>query len=428
MTTKPTPSIFSASPAEWNDWHWQLKNRLTTTAQLVEFLGISPEEAAGIEKCLSSLRMAITPYYAALIKKDDPQDPIRLQAVPRVEELAEDAAGFIDPLGEERDSPAPYLTHRYPDRALLLVTDQCAMYCRHCTRRRYAGHVDHPVPLNELEPAFEYLEKTEQIRDVLVSGGDPLTLEDERLEPILKRLRAIEHLEVIRLCTRMPVVCPQRITEELATMLRRYAPLYCHTHFNHPNELTKEARAACATLVDHGIPINNQTVLLRGVNDCPYTIKKLCHELVKNRVRPYYLFQCDLAKGNSHFRTSIAKGVEIMELLRGHTSGMAVPTYAVDLPDGGGKVFLEPNYLISMAPGKVLFRNFEGLICAYNEPENLAISEHRCTDECRAQDKCCPTGGINAILAGEKINLWPQNVKRGGGWPIGKSAKKAEKQ
>ena len=363
---------------DWNDWRWQLSNRITTVEELKQVISLTEEEQRGVQMSLKKLRMAITPYYVSLMNPADPSCPIRRQAVPTVRETKISKCDSSDPLHETKDSPVPGLTHRYPDRALILITDQCAMYCRHCTRRRFAGNDDRELSLQNIKRAINYVKDNREIRDVLLSGGDALCVSDKRLEYILESLRAIEHVEVIRLGTRAPVVMPQRITRELCDMLKRYHPVWINTHFNHPAELTKEAAGACKMLSDAGIPLGNQSVLLKNVNDCPYIMKNLVQGLVKNRVRPYYLYQCDLSEGIEHFRTPVAVGVEIIEMLRGHTSGFAVPTFVVDAPGGGGKIPVNPQYLISQSAGKVILRNFEGVICTYTEPEDKSHKCHKC--------------------------------------------------
>ena len=335
---------------QWNDWKWQVKNRIETYEELSKYFTFSDEEAEGIKKALAKFRMAITPYYLSLIDPDDPYDPIRRQCIPQGAECNIAPADLNDPLHEDEDSPAPGLTHRYPDRVLFLITDMCSMYCRHCTRRRFAGQKDDESPQDRIEKCLEYIERTPEVRDVLLSGGDALMVSDKKLEYIISRLRAIPHVEIVRIGSRTPVVCPQRITDDLCNMLKKYHPVWLNTHFNHPNEMTPEAQAAVAKLADAGIPLGNQTVLLRGVNDCVHVMKKLMHELVRNRVRPYYIYQCDLSMGLEHFRTPVSKGIEIIENLRGHTSGYAVPTFVVDAPGGGGKTPVMPTYIISQSP------------------------------------------------------------------------------
>jgi lysine 2,3-aminomutase len=362
---------WGVSEAEWNDWHWQVRNRIQTVEELEKVVPLTAAEKADITKVLEIFRMGITPYYASLMDPTDPNCPIRKQAIPTIYETYASRADMRDPLSEEEDSPVPGLTHRYPDRVLFLITDQCSMYCRHCTRRRFAGQRDAGVSWELIEQGIEYIKNTPQVRDVLLSGGDALLMADQRLEEIIKRLRAIPHVEIIRIGTRTPVVMPQRITGDLVKMLKKYHPIWLNTHFNHPKEITAASRAACERIADAGIPVGNQSVLLRGVNDNPEIMKKLVLELVKIRVRPYYIYQCDLSMGIEHFRTKVSKGLEIMEALRGHISGYAVPTYVIDVPGGGGKTPVMPQYLISMSPTKVVLRNYEGVIATYVEPQYI---------------------------------------------------------
>jgi len=367
-----------ATPKEWNDWRWQVRNRITTLDQLKQVIDLSNEEAAGVEECLQSFRMAITPYYASLIDPEDRNCPVRKQAVPAALELHRSGSDMTDPLHEDVDSPVPGLTHRYPDRVLLLVTDQCSMYCRHCTRRRMAGVTDKASTREQIDAAIDYVRRTPAVRDVLISGGDGLLIADDLIEHILGQLHAIPHVEMIRFGSRTPVVMPQRITPELCRMLARYHPVYLNTHFNHPREVTAESAAACARLADAGIPLGNQSVLLAGVNDCPQILKKLSHELLKIRVRPYYLYQCDLSLGIEHFRTPVAAGIEVIENLRGHTTGLGVPTFCVDAPGGGGKIPVMPQYLISQSPNRVVLRNFEGGVYSYTEPKRQVDPDQPC--------------------------------------------------
>jgi lysine 2,3-aminomutase len=402
------PCWESVTADEWHDWRWQLRNRITTIEELSQVIPLTDEERDGVPHCLTRLRMAITPYYAALIDGDNPQCPIRLQAVPTTHELSMSSCDMADPLHEEEDSPVPGLTHRYPDRVLLLVTDQCSMYCRHCTRRRMAGQQDRPLPNDRIMQAVEYIRNTPQVRDVLISGGDPFTLATPQLEMILSELRAIEHVEIIRIGTRIPVVLPQRVTAELCAMLKRYHPVWINTHFNHPREITPEAREACRRLADAGIPLGNQSVLLKGVNDCPYLMRRLVHELVKMRVRPYYLYQCDLSEGIEHFRTSVSKGIEIIEALRGHTSGFCVPTFVVDAPGGGGKIPVNPQYLITQSESQVVLRNYEGVICAYQEPAEK--SPHEGCEYCLEQTQ--EPSGIEKLYSGQQVSLIPEGNNR----------------
>lgn len=392
---------------QWNDWKWQVKNRIETLDQLKKCIKLTPEEEEGVKKSLATLRMAITPYYMSLIDPDNPNCPIRKQAIPTGAETHLSAADLLDPLNEDEDSPVPGLTHRYPDRVLLLITDMCSMYCRHCTRRRFAGQKDDESPVDNIQRAIDYIAGTPQVRDVLLSGGDALMVSDAKLESIIKRLRAIPHVEIIRIGSRTPVVCPQRITDKLVEMLKKYHPIWLNTHFNHPNEVTPEAIEACAKLANAGIPLGNQSVLLRGVNDCVHIMMRLVHLLVKIRVRPYYIYQCDLSMGLEHFRTPVSKGIEIIEGLRGHTSGYAVPTFVVDAPGGGGKIPVMPNYVISQAPGRVVLRNFEGVITTYTEP----LDYHNNCDcpDCKENVK---VEGVASLLQGQRLAIEPAVLMR----------------
>lgn len=393
---------------EWNDWKWQVRNRITTVEELKKYIPLTPEEEKGVNSCLETLRMAITPYYLSLIDPNDPHDPVRKQAIPTASELHVAASDQEDPLHEDGDSPVPGLTHRYPDRVLLLMTDQCSMYCRHCTRRRFAGQTDAAVGTNQIDAAIEYIRNTPVVRDVLLSGGDALLISDKFLEDTIKKLREIPHVEVIRIGSRTPVVMPQRITPDLVNMLKKYHPIWLNTHFNHSNEITEESARACQLMADAGIPLGNQTVLLAGVNDCMHVMKKLVNDLVKIRVRPYYIYQCDLSMGLEHFRTPVAKGIEIIEGLRGHTSGYCVPTFVVDAPGGGGKTPVMPNYVISQNHNKVILRNFEGVITTYDEPENYHFT---CECEvCKSQKS--HKVGVAGLLNGERMALEPEGLER----------------
>lgn len=396
-------TIFTDVPDEqWNDWHWQFNNRIETADELSKYIDLSDEEKESIGKCLSTYRMAITPYYLSLIDRDDPFDPIRKQAIPTDKELYFAPEDQRDPLHEETDSPCTGLTHRYPDRVLFLVTNQCSMYCRHCTRRRFSGQNDTALTKCQIDASIEYIKAHEEVRDVLVSGGDPLTLSDEMLEYVLSNLRAIEHVEIIRIGTRAPVVMPQRITPELCNMLKKYHPLWVNIQFNHPNEITEESTAACARLVDTGIPVGNQSVLLNGVNDCVHVMRKLVRKLVQIRVRPYYIYQCDLSLGLSHFRTSVAKGMEVMEGLQGHTTGFAVPMYVIDAPGGGGKIPIIPNHIVSQGHRKYVLRNFEGRITTYVEPEGY---EPECNCEVCRKEREDKMKGVVLLAEGEQMTL-----------------------
>ena len=354
--------------ADWNDWRWQMKHRITTVEQLQKFLPtLTPEEFAGAKLANTKLALGITPYFFNLIDPADEHCPIRQQVVPRIEETHTASWEMSDPCGEDSHSPVPGLVHRYPDRVLFLVTDRCASYCRYCTRSRLvsnaSGYDFHP----EFDKQIAYIAAHPKIRDVLLSGGDPLLLSDEKLENLLSRLRAIPHVEFLRLGTRIPIFLPQRITPELCVMLKQFHPLFISIHTNHPRELTTEVRDALARLADAGIPLGNQSVLLKHVNDDTEVMKALVQKLLMCRVKPYYLYQCDLIAGSAHLRASVAKGLEIMEKLRGHTTGYAVPTYVIDAPGGGGKVPINPEYVLCRNAGRVLIRNFEGKIFEYPE-------------------------------------------------------------
>jgi len=369
------------SEKEWSDWRWQLRHRITTFEQLKEIIDLTSEEIEGIKHSKGRLALAVTPYFASLMDPINSNCPIRRQAIPRMEEFHLSKNDMVDPCGEDKDSPVPGLVHRYPDRVLLLVTDQCAVYCRYCTRRRLVGSHERAITQGNFEEVLKYLRSHRKVRDVLLSGGDPLLLENERLEEILSRLRAIPHIELLRIGTRVPVTLPQRITGGLVRMLKKYHPLMISIHFSHPKEITDQVRRACNELADGGIPLGSQTVLLKGINDKPYIMKKLVQELLKIRVRPYYIYQCDLAMGTEHFRTSVATGIQIMEKLRGHTTGYAVPTYVVDAPGGGGKIPVEPVYVVSRGKGKIVLRNYEGKIFEYPEPNIIEFKKMRANGE-----------------------------------------------
>ncbi|MHA1519036.1 MAG: lysine 2,3-aminomutase [Promethearchaeota archaeon] len=401
------------SDEEWSDWRWQVRNRIETVDELKKYLPLSEEEEESARQCVARFRMAITPYYLSLIDPNDPGDPVRRQAVPTAGELIPCKYDIEDPLHEDSDSPVPGLTHRYPDRVLFLITDMCSMYCRHCTRRRFAGSHDKQLKQDQINDAIEYIRNTPQVRDVLLSGGDALLVSDKQLEYIIKSLREIPHVEIIRIGSRTPAVMPQRITPKLVDMLKKYHPIWLNMHFNHPHEITEESSKACELLANAGIPLGNQSVLLKGVNDSIFTMRKLVHELVKIRVRPYYLYQCDLSMGLVDFRTTISKGIDIIEGLRGHTSGFCVPTYIVDAPGGGGKIPVQPNYIISHSENKVVLRNYEGVICRYDEPKNyLPGIVH---DEYEEEENDL-VGVIKLIhsegIHGENITIEPANLER----------------
>lgn len=392
---------------QWRDWRWQISNKITTLEELEQIVNLTNEERNGVQSTLKKLKMAITPYYATLIDPDNYNCPVRRQAIPTMHEINISKFDSTDPLHETFDSPVPGLTHRYPDRVLILITEQCSMYCRHCTRRRFAGHEDSSLSTQNILQAIDYIKNHKEVRDVLLSGGDALCVSDEKLDFILQNLREIDHVEVIRIGTRVPVVMPQRITKNLCNILKKHHPIWINTHFNHPNEITDESISACTLLADSGVPLGNQSVLLKNINDCPYIMKSLVHKLVMNRVRPYYIYQCDLSEGIEHFRTSVSTGIEIIELLRGHTSGFAVPTFVVDAPGGGGKIPVNPQYLVSQSADKVILRNYEGILCTYSEPSDKS---HQCKNcglcEKYKEDKY---KGLEKLLRNKQICLIPKN-------------------
>jgi lysine 2,3-aminomutase len=353
-------------PADtWRDWTWQLKNRITTTKQLEQLMELTPDERAGCEHANRKLALAITPYFFNLIDRRDPDCPIRKQVIPRAAEQVISEGEMLDSLGEDEHSPVSGLVHRYPDRVLFLVTDRCAAYCRYCTRSRLVSNAQdynfHP----EYEEGLRYIAAHPEIRDVLLSGGDPLLLSDAKLEHLLSRLRAIPHVEFIRIGSRIPVFLPQRITPELCGILRRHGPVWMSIHVNHPRECTADLRAACERLAFAGVPLGNQSVLLRGINDDVDVMKALVHRLLRMRVRPYYLYQMDLITGGAHFKASVRKGIEIIQALRGHTTGYAVPQFVIDAPGGGGKVPLNPDYVESVDDDAIVLRNYEGRLYRY---------------------------------------------------------------
>lgn len=350
----------------WNDWKWQLRNSITSIDELKKFIKLSQKEIMAINNLKGRLPMRITPYFASLIYRTGYSHPLRRNVIPVVEELLQNQNEQSDPLHEKAFSPVKGIVHRYPDRVLFTVTQVCSNYCRYCTRSHSVGKLD-KLGRNDYEKAFAYIESHKEIRDVLVSGGDPLTLNDEMLEYILSNIRAIKHVEIIRIGTRIPVVMPMRITDNLVNILRKYHPLYLSLHFSHPEEITEECAAACNKLADNGFPLGSQTVLLKGINDNISVMKELMHKLLMIRVRPYYLYQCDLIPGSSHFRTTVRKGLEIIKGLRGFTSGYAVPTFVVDAPGGGGKIPLLPDYIIEHTKEKIVLRNYKGVLCEYPE-------------------------------------------------------------
>lgn len=352
---------------EWNNWKWQLNHRITTKKVLDRILNLSEQETLAFNSDEKCFPLSITPYYASLLSRDDANQPLRKTVVPVVDEQLVMACESEDHLHEAEDSPVPCIVHRYPDRVLFLVTNFCSTYCRYCTRSRMVGGREHYSNHSQWKEAIQYIKSNKKIRDVLISGGDPLTMDTSQLEWILSRLRQIEHVEMIRIGTKVPVVLPQRIDEELVTMLKKYHPLWMSIHFTHPDELTIETKKACSMLADAGIPLGSQTVLLKGVNDNTQTMTKLCHELLKARVKPYYLYQCDLVPGSAHFRTSINKGIEIIDKMRGFTTGYAVPNYVIDAPNGGGKIRILPEAIVGKEKGNILLKNYEGDIYRYPE-------------------------------------------------------------
>jgi lysine 2,3-aminomutase len=367
----------------WNDWRWQLKNRVTNLQQLEQRITLTREERAGVILSGSKLALAITPHFFNLIDREDPTCPIRRQVIPRIEEADRSPFEMADPCGEDSHMPVPGLVHRYPDRVLFLVTDRCASYCRYCTRSRVVSGVGEQELHTNFEEAYRYLETHTEVRDVLLSGGDALILSDDKLRGILRRLRSIDHIEFVRIGTRVPIFLPQRITPELCEMLQEFHPLWMSVHVNHPRELTTEVRAALERLVNHGVPLGNQSVLLKGVNDDLAVMKALVHKLVMCRVRPYYIYQCDLIHGSAHLRTSVAKGIEIIEGLRGHTTGYAVPQFVIDAPGGGGKIPINPGYVLEHDREKIVIRNYEGKVFEYPESDIVAntAQHHEFADE-----------------------------------------------
>jgi len=364
----------------WYDWKWQFSHRITNVETLLEFISLTrqdnclnSQDKTGIAKCLEHFRMAITPYYASLIRKYDKSDPVYRQAVPSIEETYFCPDDLLDPLNEEGDSPVPHLVHRYPDRVLLLVTYICSTYCRHCTRRRVVGEEDKVISDKELDTALDYIRSHPEIRDVLISGGDPLVMSTSKLEHIIAGIRTIPHVDIIRIGTRVPVVMPMRITPDLLTMLKKYHPIWINTHFNHPNEIAPESERACTAIVDAGIPLGNQSVLLKGINDTPEVMKELLLKLVHMRVRPYYLYQCDLSRGISHFRTDVDTGINIMHELTGFISGYAVPKYVIDAPHGGGKIPICYNYVREKNETEIIMENYKGDIYRYPLPQKHAM-------------------------------------------------------
>jgi len=415
--------IDGSSISNWNDWKWQLKHCIKDLDTFETLLNINLPETLRqqFQLIVEKFPMSITPYYLSLIDTDNLEnDPVFKQSFPVISEMEVQKNDMLDPLHEDKDSPVPGLTHRYPDRVLLLISNKCAMYCRHCTRKRRVGDQDTIPSREQIMKGIEYIRRSPRVRDVLLSGGDPFLLSTDYLDWILSELKEIEHVEVIGIGTRTPAVLPYRITDELIEMLKKHQPLWINTHFNHPRELTASSKSALRKLADAGIPLGNQSVLLSGVNDCPRIMRSLVHKLVANRVRPYYLYQCDLSEGLSHFRTPVGKGIEILESLIGHTSGFCVPTYVIDAPGGGGKIPVMPNYLISWSTNKVILRNYEGVITTYKEPDSYepTFCDRNCK-ACNLQLSLEDAGehrsvGIEKLLADydDTIALVPRNNDR----------------
>jgi lysine 2,3-aminomutase len=412
------PAFADVPDEKWNSWRWQLSHRLNSVEEIERVLPLSEGERRALA-ATHLFRVDITPYFASLIHPDDPDDPIRRQVIPTDAELVPFTGMMADSLAEDAHSPVPGLVHRYPDRVLMLVTTQCASYCRYCTRSRIVGDPGAQFSRAEFEMQLDYLRRTPQVRDVLLSGGDPLTLAPRLLEELLARLREIEHIEIIRIGSRVPVFLPMRVDDDLCNMLQQYHPIWLNIHVNHSNEITRELADACDRLTRAGVPLGNQSVLLAGVNDCVHLQRQLQHDLVRIRVRPYYLYQCDLVAGSGHFRTPVGKGVEIIEGLRGHTSGYAVPTYVVDAPGGGGKIPVSPNYLISMSDHKIVLRNFEGFVTTYEEPIDYVPHDPATCAYCRNKRPEPGQTGISGLLDGEQMYLMPAGFdevrSRGGG-------------
>jgi lysine 2,3-aminomutase len=398
-TTTTRDRFFGDIPDSlWNDWKWQFRNRITRVEQLAQLISLSTEEQAQLKLVTMRYPLSVTPYYLSLINPDDPDDPIRKQAIPSPLEMTMGSMGLEDPLDEIGDTVVPGLVHRYSDRVLLVLTDICPMFCRHCTRKREwrsGGWVRSPA---EVEAMLDYIRRHKAVRDVIISGGDPLTLSTHRLGNIIGRIRAIRHVEIIRIGTRFPVVLPQRIDNELCSMLAKYGPIWLNTHFNHVREITPEAAKACDNLLRSGVPVNNQTVLLRGINDSVEAQTRLCHGLLRIKVRPYYLFQTDEIQGTEHLRTPVETGIEIIEGMRGHTSGLAIPTYVIDLPQGGGKVPLQPHYVLAQTEDELVLRNYEGHTFHYRNPSALPGPE-------AAAEALCSTGGATDSHPQEALSI-----------------------
>lgn len=412
MPNTPFPSkrapFYEAIPDEkWTDWRWQLSHRLNSVEDFEKLFPLTESERQALHQS-NLFRVEITPYFASLIDPTNPLDPIRRQVIPTSAEISPYTGMMEDSLAEDRHSPVPGLVHRYPDRVLMLITNQCACYCRYCTRSRLVGDPMQSFSSQDFEAQLDYLRHTAQVRDVLLSGGDPLTLAPKILERVLRALREIEHIEIVRIGSRVPVFMPQRITIELTDLLARFHPLWMNIHVNHPNEITAELAEACDKLSRAGIPLGNQSVLLAGVNDDAHIQRQLMQDLVRIRVRPYYIYQCDLVEGAGHFRTPIAKGIEIIEALRGHTSGFAVPTFVVDAPGGGGKIPVMPNYLISQSDHRIVLRNFEGYITSYEEPDIYHRIDPSLVEPYKQIGENEGQNGVFGLLDGESMAIKPE--------------------
>jgi len=410
----PSPIISKRAPVyadvpdeKWNDWRWQLSHRLNTVEEIEKVLSLTDSERKALQTS-GLFRVDITPYFISLIDPNDPNDPVRKQIIPRSDEMQAFTAMMEDSLAEDRHSPVPGLVHRYPDRVLMLVTTQCASYCRYCTRSRIVGDPGQTFSRQEFEAQIEYLKRTPQVRDVLLSGGDPLVLAPKILEEILTRLREIPHIEIVRIGSRVPVFLPMRVTQELCEMLQKFHPLWINIHINHPNEISQELAEACDRMTRAGIPLGNQSVLLAGVNDCVHIQREMVQKMTRIRVRPYYLYQCDLVEGAGHFRTPVAKGIEIIEGLRGHTSGYAVPQFIVDAPGGGGKIPVMPNYQISASDHKIILRNYEGYVTTYEEPTTYTAHDPATCSYCQNKRPEPGQTGITGLLDGEDMFIKPE--------------------
>jgi len=406
LASKRNRLFAHVSASDWNDWKWHFRNRTTTVEDLARLIPLRAEEQAQLKLVTAKYPLSITPHYLSLIDLDDPSDPIRKQSIPCVDELTMGALGMEDPLEEKRDSVVPGLVHRYPDRVLMVLTDICPMFCRHCTRKREWHHGGWVRSDAEIEPMLDYIRRNKDVRDVIISGGDPLTLSTRRLENIIAKIRQIDHVEIIRIGTRYPVVLPQRIDEELCEMLSKYGPIWLNTHFNHYREITPESARACDRLLRAGVPVNNQCVLLRGINDTVETQLKLCQGLLKIKVRPYYLFQCDEVQGTEHLWTPVETGIRIIEGMRGHTSGLAIPHFVIDLPEGGGKVPLQPDYVLAKTGAEMIIRNYQGHLFRYRNPGAVQLEM-----TVKESDKGAPTEP-QPVKVGVPVRVGVRNAGR----------------